>query len=441
MRPRTCLLALSVLTATPLLGQQAGGARSVPDGCDEKLWAHALQVHDAALVIDTHSDTTSRMLDEGFDMGHRASDGHMDLPRIAEGGLDAQFYAIYVASRYFGTEDMSSAKALANSKPNASARRAFDMIDAFYREVERHPDRMVACFSATDVEHAVAAGKHAALMGIEGGHAIEGDLRLLRMFWQLGVRYMTLTHSNHNHFADSSGETPPRWGGLNQLGVKVVREMNRLGMMVDVSHVSDETFFEVLGATRAPVICSHSSARALCGNRRNVTDEMLEVLAKNGGVCMVNFNCGFLSEEYDIAEQAWNTRVRLRERAIEAKHPRGTPEFAEASGKLRAQNPIPEPIPLSILIDHIEHMIDVAGVDHVGLGSDFDGVNCVPHGIDDVSHLPRITYELLARGHSEQDCRKILGQNLLRVFAAVENTARALAGEPPYQNGPDDFEH
>ncbi len=432
------IAAASCLLWSPTRAQSA--APPAPEGYDPALWTHAWQVHRDAVVVDTHSDTTSRMLDEGFDMGERATTGHMDLPRIEEGGLDAQFYSIYVASRYYGTEDMSSAAALAASEPNASARRALDMIDAFFLEVGRHPDRMVACFSVADIRSAVAAKKHAALMGIEGGHAIEGDLRLLRMFSQLGVRYMTLTHSNHNHFADSCGETPPRWGGLNQLGVKVVREMNRLGMMVDVSHVSDDTFYDVLAVTRAPVICSHSSARALCANPRNVTDDMLRALAKNDGVCMVNYNCGFLSDDYEKASQAWNTKVLLREKAIEAKHAKGTPEYEAAVAHLREVNPPPEPVPLSLLIDHIEHMIEVAGVDHVGLGSDFDGVPCVPHGLDDVSYLPRVTYELMARGHSEADCKKVLGENLLRVFAAVEETAHGLAGEPAYMNGADDFE-
>lgn len=439
---RLVLTAFALLTAMPgpALAQDGVPVADlpVPDGYEPALWKQALAVHRAAIVVDTHSDTTTRILDEDFDMGTRADSGHMDLPRIFESGLDVQIYSIYVAASYYGAEDMSGRKALEESRANASARRALDMIDGFYRTVERNPDRMRACMTTADIHAALRDGRHAALMGIEGGHAIEGDLGLLRQFARLGVRYMTLTHSNHNEFADSSGEASPRWGGLNRLGVKVVEEMNRLGMMVDVSHVSDETFFDALRVTRAPVICSHSSCRALASHRRNVTDDMLRALAKNGGVVQINFNCGFLSDDYQKQRDLWNSKVSLRLKAVESIHAKGTPEYEAAVARFNAENPQPSPPPLKILIDHIEHAITIAGVDHVGIGSDFDGVPCVPSGMDDVTHLPRITYELLAHGHSEADVKKVLGGNLMRVMHKVEEVAVSLAGEAPRRNGPDD---
>ncbi len=420
--------------ATAIVAQ----SQAPPAGADPELWARALRLHFDAVVVDTHSDTTSRILDERFDVGPRAKDGHMDLPRIAEGGLDVQFYSIYVASRYFGDEDFRSDAAIRASKPNGSAARALAMIDGFLRMVAQHEDRITFCTSVADIERAVGAGRHAALMGIEGGHAIEGDLALLRVFHQLGVRYMTLTHNNHNHFADCSGEPAPKWGGLNRLGVKVVLEMNRLGMLVDLSHVSDQTFADALAVTRAPVILSHSSCRALCGHRRNVTDEMLRALRRNGGVIMINFNCGFLSDDYARQVDARRATMRIREQAIHARWPDGGPELDRALAELRAQFPTAEPPPLDVLVAHIRHAVDVAGADHVGLGSDFDGVPCVPRGIDDVSKLPNLTYALLAAGLDEATVRKVLGANLLRVFRLAEQVALSLAAEAPRLTEPDD---
>jgi membrane dipeptidase len=407
-----------------------------PAGYDARLWAHAWRLHHDALVLDTHSDTTSRILDEGFDMAPRAIDGHMDLPRIAAGGLDAEFYAIYVAAEYYGHEDFTDKQTHRASLANGSARRAFAMIDGLMGTIANNRDRMTLCTSVAGVRAAVANQRHAALMGIEGGHAIEGDLRLLREFHRAGVRYMTLTHSNHNEYADSSGQAEPRWGGLNQLGAKVVLEMNRLGMMVDVSHVSDATFNHVLALTRAPVICSHSSCRALCGHPRNVTDDMLRALRDNGGVVMINFNCGFLDDDYGKRAAAYRSQRALREQAIAKSFTKGSPEHQKAMAELKQKLTPPPPPHLARLIAHLEHAIAIAGVDHVGLGSDFDGVPCVPQGLDDVTGLPRITYWLLQRGLDEHAVRKVLGENLLRVFAAVEQVSASLAWEVPRQNEP-----
>ena len=349
------------------------------------------------------------MLDEGFDIGSRANDGHMDIPRMKEGGLDVEFFAIYVDSEY--------------AAKGGSARRALDMIDVVYEQVARHSDSMEMAYTTDDIRRITAKGKIAALMGIEGGHAIEDSLHALRSFYRLGVRYMTLTHVNTNNWADSSGsfENPggdkKRWGGLNDFGREVVREMNRIGMLVDISHVADETFWDVMEVSKAPVIASHSCARALCDHTRNIDDDMLRALAKNRGVIMINFYDTFLDQRRVDA-----LRKHKPERdAIKAKYKDDPAARSKAIDEFDAAH-LP-PTPLSVLVDHIDHVVKVAGVDHVGLGSDFDGGVTLPVGMKDVADLPVITYELLRRGYSEADVRKILGENLLRAMAEAERVA------------------
>ncbi|MCS6817475.1 MAG: membrane dipeptidase [Blastocatellia bacterium] len=380
---------------------------------DDKLWAEALRIHREAIVVDTHSDVTSRMLDEGFDIGRRASDGHMDIPRMKEGGIDAQFFAIYVAARY--------------AREGGAARRALDMIDVVYRALERYPNELELALSSEDIRRIARAGKIAVLMGIEGGHAIEDSLGALRMFYRLGVRYMTLTHTNTNNWADSSGDEP-RHNGLTEFGRQVVREMNRLGMLVDISHVSDKTFYDVLETTRAPVIASHSSARALTNIPRNMSDDMLRALARNGGVVMVAFGSFFVDQSYAEALAQRRERLRPQLEALRARYANDPVRLRQETERLFREHPIPRP-PLSRLIDHIDHIAKVAGIDHVGLGSDFDGVDSLPEGLDDCSKLPLITYELLKRGYSERDIKKILGENFLRVFARAEEVARQMQRE------------
>jgi membrane dipeptidase len=422
-----------------------------PAGYDDARWQQAWALHHDAIVVDTHVDTTTRVLDQGFDMGARATDGHVDLPRAAAGGLDAVFYSIYVDSRFFGDEHALFANApptINDDWPrpadpgtaNGSARRALMMIDGLVRTCDRYPTRMTLCTSADELEAAVRAGRHAALMGIEGGHAIEGDLGLLRLFHRLGVRYMTLTHTNHNEFADSCAPAEPRWRGLNKLGVKVVREMNRLGMIVDVSHVSDATFADVLRTAQAPVICSHSSLRALCEHPRNVTDDMLRALAANGGALMINYNCGFLDADYAKNSSARSATRRIQEKAAREKFAAGSSELRDALAHLDARFPPIERPPLARLVAHVLRAIEIGGPDHVGLGSDFDGVPCVPQGMDDATYLPRLTYELLAAGQSEATIRKVLGGNILRVMRAVEQHAFECRGQPPLLNDAHDGE-
>ncbi|MBI4481469.1 MAG: membrane dipeptidase [Acidobacteria bacterium] len=367
----------------------------------ESLPARAERLHREALVVDTHADTLQRVLFGGVDLGQRLSTGHLDLPRMKEGGLDAQFFAVWVDSVFSGP---------------VAIKQTLRLIDCVNQLVARYPDRVVLARTAEEVEAAALSGRIAALMGIEGGHAIDDDLRVLRVFHGLGVRYMTLTWSNTNHWADSSGDKRVH-GGLTEFGRQVVREMNRIGMIVDISHVSDETFYEVLRVTKQPVIASHSSCRALTQVPRNMTDDMLRALAKNGGVIGINFYSAFLDSEFARKSREGDGGRRMRELARKY---RGDPDRLAAERYKLFENPssVPPP-PLKVLIDHIHHAVQVAGVDHVGLGSDFDGIDSAPRGMEDVTRLPQITSELLQRGYAEKEVRKILGENFLRVLREV----------------------
>ena len=280
-------------------------------------------------------------------------------------------------------------------------------------------------YSVADIRRAKHERKVGALLGIEGGHAIENSLSALREFYRLGVRYMTLTHNNTNEWADACCDAP-RHAGLSEFGREVVREMNRLGMLVDVSHVSDETMSDVFEVTKAPVIASHSSARALANHRRNIPDELLRRIAKNGGVVMVNFYPVFIDERVRLASLERDERLRPERDRLSALYKDDPKRLEEELKKLNDANPLPV-TPLSVLIDHFDHIKRVAGIDHVGLGSDFDGVSSLPQAMEDVTRLPNITYELLRRGYSEQDVRKVLGENLLRAFAEAERVARTSA--------------
>jgi membrane dipeptidase len=334
--------------------------------------AEVRRVHEQAILIDTHNDVTSETV-KGLDLGARRRTGHTDIPRLREGGVDAQFFAAYVAASY--------------ARQGKAAERARAMIATIRQDIAaRHSDHFVLALSAADIEQAARQGKIAALIGIEGGHAIEDSLEKLREFYGLGVRYMTLTHSNTNNWADSSGDKP-RHGGLAAFGQAVVREMNHLGMMVDISHVSDGTFWDVLETSRAPVFASHSSSRALAGIPRNMTDDMIRALAKKGGVVQINFGCDFLSQGY----------VDARRR--------------------KQKTP---PATLADVVAHIDHVVKIAGIDAVGLGSDFDGVTCVPTGLSDVAQFPNLTRALLEKGYTPEQIYKIYGGNTLRLMRAVE---------------------
>ena len=411
-RRSAALILFTLLSVAPAAAQSSGGAAQAgpPAPRDERLWRKARELHRKAILVDGHNDVTGYMVDEDYDLGTPSvGKYHTDIARLKQGGVTGQFFSIYVDRKY-ATE-------------GGSARRALDMIDHVYRAAERHPDRLTMGFSVADIRRAEREGKVAALMGIEGGHAIENSLMALRDFYRLGVRYMTLTHNNTNDWADACCDTA-RHNGLSDFGKEVVREMNRLGMFVDVSHVSDKTMADVLDTTRAPVIASHSSARALSNHRRNIPDDLLRRIAKNGGVVMINFYPVFLDERARVASNERNEKLKPQLDALDARFKNDPKRLEAERDKLLATMPLP-PTPLSVLIDHIDHVARVAGVDHVGLGSDFDGVPYLPVGMEDVAQLPNITYELLRRGYGEGDVRKILGGNLLRAFAEVERVARA----------------
>ncbi len=388
----------------------------------------ARAIHEASIIVDGHIDTPPRMLDEGFDLASDTpiTEGHVDLGKARAGNLGGAFFSIWVdPGKYAGRY----------------AHRALSLIDAVHRQLERHPEQMVLALSAQDIVDARGGPRKrlATLMGIEGGHVIEDDLGLLRAFYRLGVRYMTLTWSNTNAWADASGDiTDPKvkhHGGLTPFGEEVVREMNRLGMLVDISHVADETFFDAVKVSRAPVIASHSSARALTNSPRNMTDEMLRAVKANGGVVMVNFFSAFIDEEFRKGHSAQSAGRSAAHAALEAKLRKAdlaTRSRAATALDRQWSGRLKQP-PLSALIDHIDHVAKVAGVDHVGLGSDFDGISATPEGIDSVADLPRITEALLARGYTAEQVQKILGGNLLRVFREAERVSRELRGQesPP----------
>ncbi|NUQ92932.1 MAG: membrane dipeptidase [Gemmatimonadaceae bacterium] len=334
----------------------------------------AARVYREAYVIDMHDDMPSKILDEQYDpdvrhpAGFGAGEGNTDLPRLLESGVTAEFLSAFVDARY------------AQKRPDESYARVLLYLDTIAAFARRHPDNLILATRAADVRRAKASGKVAVFIGVEGGHSIENSLDKLRDIYRRGARYMTLTWNNGNDWAGSSmGQGNTSRGGLTPFGRDVVREMNRLGMLVDLSHVSDSTFFDALEVSTAPVIASHSSARAINDHPRNLSDEQLRAVARNGGVVNVNFFSRFLD-----------------------------PAFAEG-----------RETPLSVLIDHIDHIAKVAGVDHVGLGSDFDGVSALPAGMEDITRLPRIAQALLDRGYSDEDVRKILGGNMLRVMDQV----------------------
>jgi len=413
---RILLLACLLLAVSSATAQSA----NTPD---TPVSAKARAIHDSALVVDTHADTPQRFLDDGFDIGSTDPNdiGHISLDKARRGNLGAEFFSIWVDPE---------------TNQGHYARHTFDLIDSVYEQAARHPDRMMMAFSVADIDRAHKEHKLAALMGIEGGHSIENDIHLLRDYYRLGVRYMTLSWSNTNEWADSSGDIDDpkveHHNGLTDFGKQVVTEMNRLGMMVDISHVADKTFWDVIATTKAPVIASHSSARALTNAPRNMTDDMLRAVAKNGGVVQVNFFSAFVDEDFRKAEEAQRKdRKAAIQKYLDSLRAQGQPVNYVEVDRIERQwmAKIPRP-PLKSLIDHIDHIAKVAGIDHVGLGSDFDGVSgATPQGIDSAADLPKITQALLDRGYGANDIKKILGGNILRVFRQVETVSREMQAQ------------
>jgi membrane dipeptidase len=406
MKKLTALLLLFVFCASTF-------AQTMPAGADPKIWERAVKIHQKSIVIDGHNDITSPMVDEDFDLitdtlgkFHRDGDPfHTDLNRFRKSGITGEFFSIYVS----GT----------NKTP---MRRAMDLIDATNREVEKHSNLLMSCTSAAEIRRAKKQNKICALMGIEGGYAIENSLYALRNFYRLGVRYMTLTHNVSHDWADAHrGEV--KNNGLSPFGKEVVREMNRLGMLVDISHVSDKVMNDVLDLTSAPIIASHSSARGVANHTRNVPDDVLKRLQQNGGVVMINFYPSFLDERTNREENERAARLKTRLDALREQFKDDAQAYNEAERKIFAENPI-FVAPYTRIVDHIDHIKSVASIDIVGIGSDYDGVPFLPEGMQGMEDLVLMTYEMLRRGYTEQEVRKVLGENFLRAFGKAEQVAR-----------------
>jgi len=360
----------------------------------------ARRIHASLIGVDSHIDTLQRVLNENVDVSRRQPTGHVDLPRLKEAGMVAPFFALWVPTFY---------------KDSEAVRRTLQLRDAMQSLLDAHPDQIELATSAADVRRIARAGKIAAVLTLEGGHQIADDLAVLRVYHRLGIRSMTLTHFRNNHWADASTDRPQH-NGLTDFGRQVVREMNRLGMIVDVSHVSDKTFYDTLETTTKPVIASHSSCRALSDVPRNMSDEMIRALARNGGVISINFGAGFLNPE---DAEALRRRIGEAVAAEPALSGRALDEFAASEYAREYDQMKPASATLEDALAHIDHAVKVGGIDHVGIGSDWDGINSVPAGLEDVSKMPALTAALFRRGYSEGDVRKILGGNLLRVLREV----------------------
>lgn len=374
----------------------------------------AMKIHREAIVVDGHNDLPWQFREKKdlsfrtIDIAKPQKNLHTDIPRLRQGGVGAQFWSVYVPAK--------------SGRDNIAVRQTLEQIDVVHRLVRTYPDTFEMAYSVDDILRIRKSGKIASLIGVEGGHSIDNSLGVLRMLYSLGARYMTLTHSETLDWADSATDKA-RHDGLTDFGESVVLEMNRLGMLVDISHVSVETMKDALRVSRAPVIASHSSAYALAQHPRNVPDDVLKLVAKNGGVVMVNFYPGFiLPEGAKATRRMFDTARELR-----AKYPKDE-DFEQAMRQWERDNPFPLGS-VHTVVDHIEHIAKVAGVDHVGLGSDYDGITRVPKQLEDVSCYPYITQELLNRGYKKEDIHKILGGNLLRAFRQAEEVAKTATAE------------
>ena len=375
----------------------------------DEIAARAKKLHFSSIVLDTHDDTTQRFFSKDFDLGKRNPDGHVDIPRMREGGMNAIFFSIWIDGRITGPP---------------AVEKALDQIDAVHENVLKYSKDLVFCRTAEEVRRAHAHGKIAALIGVEGGHMIGNDIRVLRMFGDLGVRYMTLTHFYNDEWADSSTDKPAH-NGLTDFGKDVVREMNRQGIMVDISHVSDKTFFDALEVSKAPLIASHSSCRALCNHPRDMADDMIKALAAKGGVIQINYERSFIDQAYkDAYDKASGGVVAATEKITQECSGDGdctSRKLRDLQTQMEASRALPR-VSWERIVEHIDHVVKLVGPDYVGLGSDFDGAT-MPDGLEDCSKLPKITEALMRKGYKDEDIRKILGGNLLRVMEQTEKVS------------------
>jgi membrane dipeptidase len=382
---------------------------------DDEISERAHKLHFSSIVLDTHDDTTQRFFTKDFDIGKSNREGHVDIPRMREGGMNAIFFSIWIDGRITGPP---------------AVEKALDQIDAVRENVKKYSKDMVLARTADDVRRAHAQGKIAALMGVEGGHMIGNDIRVLRIFADLGVRYMTLTHFYNDEWADSSTDKPAH-NGLTDFGKDIVREMNRQGIVVDISHVSDKTFYDALEVSKAPLLASHSSCRALCNHVRDMSDDMIKALAAKGGVIQINYEKSFIDQAYKDAydKEAGGVVEHMSELTKSCNNDETciSREMSKLQQKLTAEGKLPH-VSWERIIDHIDHAVKLVGADHVGLGSDFDGAD-MPDGMEDCSKLPKITEALLRKGYSEGDIRKILGENTLRVMEQAERVSRELQAQ------------
>lgn len=400
------LLALAFISSA-----QTGQAAEPPDRKPVILTDRARQLHQQCLVIDGHNDLPWAMREKAAssfkqaDISQPQTQFHTDIPRLKQGNVGAQFWSAYVPSE--------------TRLERRAAHDTLEQIDLIQRMVKRYPETFEMASTADDIERIHRSGKIASMIGVEGGHSIENSLSLLRVFYGLGVRYMTLTHSDSLDWADSATDEAKN-NGLSPFGEEVVRTMNRLGMLVDISHVSPETMEDVLRVSKAPIIASHSSARAIADHTRNVPDEILLKIKQNGGVVMVNYFSGFVvPESARQMTEMFNVRRELKQ-----KYPNET-EFNREYNRWKSSHKM-KPGTIHDVVDHIDHIVKVAGVDHVGIGSDFDGVSTLPAQLEDVSTYPLITQALLDRGYTDQQIKQIMGQNLMRVLRKAEQVAKQL---------------
>lgn len=402
---RVILLALSLfLVVSASVSQNASGS--------DELKARAFRLAQETIIVDGHVDIPYRLKNRYEDISVRTPGGDFDYVRARDGGLNAPFMSIYVPSE----REKNGAKALADT-----------LIDMVYEFQKKWPDKFAVATSVSDIRSQFQKGLISLPMGMENGAPIEGKLENVKYFHDRGIRYITLTHGRDNHICDSSYDTTRTWKGLSPFGRKVVAEMNRLGIMVDVSHISDDAFYQVMEITRAPAIASHSSCRAFTpGFERNMSDDMIKALAKNGGVIMINYGSSFLSQEFQEKEDVVRSEMRrfMREKGLSFGDAEVVAHFAKLKEKHGLKN-----ADISVVADHIDHVVKLVGIDHVGLGSDFDGVGpTLPIGLEDASKMPNLIELLLRRGYSDDDIRKICSENALRVWSKVEEVSKMLTG-------------